>query len=405
MKQVQKLRGLTFKSPVKKKAQSSGEFKEFLVRRIDELMPKNEIKSLETGMKKLGFIPENVDVKEKLISLYMSQALGYYDEKKRTLFILTEPAQETQDALKNISGGDIPGLNFDVKDFVLLHELDHALVDQYFPLEALTRKTKTGDAQLALSGLIEGDALFVNILSVLTTLGLPQEFTKDMQSFYSSFMGSSDFDSLASSFSSFLPGGGTPDYFTEMLAFPYVHGFLLVQNLFLQGGWDTVNAAYKYPPQSSEHVLHKEKYFSHEPFETMHFDAMKAFKNYRKTAEDVAGEYGISFLIGKFTGKSEGKKAAEGWNGDAWRVYEEIKTKDIAVVWESAWDTPEDAVEFFWAARDALIKQYAGCAKKADQGKTAPLCCRSGNNFISASMKKQRVTVSVSENAPLLCDK
>lgn len=406
--QVQKLRQLQFKKPVSKEVQSPEAFKKFLNERIDIYLPPKEIKYLETGLKKLGFISENEDVKQKMMNLYMTQALGYYDEKKHTLFLLEDSTLNTQDALKNMPGETFAGLNLDIRDFVLLHELDHALVDQHYPLEAMTSRAKTSDAQLALSALIEGDALFINILSVLSSFGIPQEKMADLQSFYSGFLNSADFSSVISSLSSFLPGTGTPDYFTEMLAFPYFQGFMLVQNLFLQGGWATVNMAYKYPPQSTEHILHKEKYFSHEGFETIRMDEMKSFGGYAKQAEDTAGEFGMAFLLGQYIPKAKAQKAAEGWNGDLWRVYEDKKTKNTAVVWKSAWDSYEDAVEFFEAAQDMLKKRFPECGKNiSPSSKSSPLnpfCCHAGDDYAGELLNDHYVILSVAEKTPLLCN-
>lgn len=402
--QIQKLRQLTFKKPVSRKIQSPEEFKKFLNERMDVYLPPNELKYLEAGLKKLGFIADSENVKQKMVSLYMSQALGYYDETKHTLFLLENSTLSTQDALKNFPGESFGGLNFDLRDFVLLHELDHALVDQHYPLEPMTKKAKGSDAQLALSALVEGDALFINILSVLSSFGLSDEETKNLQSFYNSFLGSADFSQLTSSLSSFLPGTGSPDYFTEMLAFPYFRGFGLVQNLFLQGGWAAVNQAYKYPPQSTEQILHKEKYFSHEGYENIKFDEMKAYKNYQQKAEDAAGEFGMSFLLAKFLPRQQAQKAAEGWNGDLWRMYEEKKTKKLSVVWKSSWDSYEDAVEFFEAVQNMLGKRYAGCGKTTANKTSNPLCCRDAGNFITEALNDHYVMLSISETEPLFCN-
>jgi hypothetical protein len=55
---------------------------------------------------------------------------------------------------------------------------------------------------------------------------------------------------------------------------------------------------------------------------------------------------------------TESKNAAAGWGGDRYAIYETGKPDEIFVAQLTAWDTPDDATEFFEAYAKRTSKRY-----------------------------------------------
>lgn len=104
-----------------------------------------------------------------------------------------------------------------IEDFVLAHELEHALADQNFGLPDDDSETAQGDAGLAMSSLVEGDAmLMAGMYMVSSYRGA----------------GTDAFGEAARLASAF---GNNADPLTRILAFPYLEGTLYVCELFAEG--------------------------------------------------------------------------------------------------------------------------------------------------------------------------
>jgi uncharacterized iron-regulated protein len=209
---------------------------------------------------------------------------GYYSLADKTLFIY-------DDVKGNYERG------------VLVHEMVHALQDQHFGLEKLHPTDFDGDADLARAALIEGDATFtmIELLKkdqprVAAMLDGPLEKSNNLRN-----------------------------------AFLYAQGARYVRSLKERGGWEAVNAAYRFPPSATARILHPD----------VRFTAINLGPG------KVRGELG---LIGVLASRPETRplaaEAAAGWRGD--RYVEE----DGARAWELAFAGPEQAER----CRDALAR-------------------------------------------------
>ena len=77
---------------------------------------------------------------------------------------------------------------------------------------------------------------------------------------------------------------------------------------------------------------------------------------WRRLDSDVNGEWGFYLILDQFLKSSaESKRAAAGWGGDHYEVYENRRGQ-VVYVSVSAWDTERDAREFFdaYVARTRL---------------------------------------------------
>ncbi len=211
---------------------------------------------------------------------------------------------------------------------ILSHELRHALQDQYVNLHAQLPDAvgDFDDRRVAWLSLLEGDATLV------------------MERFLLRRLPGAEADGALSGLS--LPTApevaGAPPVVRDQLVLPYLVGLDFVRAVWQRGGADAIQKAWARPPESSEQVLHPEKYFAHESPRPV--DVSYTPRGGRLLNEGVLGELFARTLLGE--GEERG---AEGWGGDGFRVWD-LGGRTL-LVWRSVWDRPEDARTFEAAAR------------------------------------------------------
>jgi hypothetical protein len=151
----------------------------------------------------------------------------------------------------------------------------------------------------------------------------------------------------------------TPAILHAPLEFPYTTGFGFVQTINGSGGWNAVNDVYARMPESTEQILHPDKYAAAEAPVKVALPADLATRlgaGWKVAAEDTLGELQMGIWLregGVATAAADA--AAAGWGGDRLAVLEG-PDGDWAVAIETAWDTKRDADEFDAAVSTALGK-------------------------------------------------
>src|SRR3954469_18195745 len=131
----------------------------------------------------------------------------------------------------------------------MAHELTHALQDQHFDLRRFDHWPKgESDSELAAHALIEGDATLAMALYVASNPFRALSFLKSMGA---TGIATEELDKA-------------PRALRETLLFPYQEGMSWTRALYKQGGWAEVSKAFTAVPQSTEQVLHPDKYLAHE---------------------------------------------------------------------------------------------------------------------------------------------
>jgi hypothetical protein len=154
-----------------------------------------------------------------------------------------------------------------------------------------------------------------------------------------------------------------PRALRESLLFPYEEGSAWATQLYQRGGWEMVSRAFTKLPQSSEQILHADKYFAYEAPQRV---ALPDFRNilgpgWKRIDYDVNGEWGCYLILDEFLNDAaESKQATAGWGGDRYALYETGKPDEAFIVQLTAWDTPVDAREFFEAYAKRTAKRYPG---------------------------------------------
>jgi hypothetical protein len=163
------------------------------------------------------------------------QVAGFYDPDTGEMVIGTDNPDEP------LSGVDL---------ITLAHELDHALVDQAIGLPDIEESAESdADAAFAEQTLTEGDAtLLMNDIAIGSMdLG--------------GMLGGLDSGALAEQQAGIEQA---PHYLARQLLFPYTQGLEFSCALREDGGWETVNEAYRELPTTSAQMMWPDRYLDGE---------------------------------------------------------------------------------------------------------------------------------------------
>ena len=269
---------------------------------------------------RMGFFPAGTDLAAVQLELLGDQVLGYYDDDRKEMTVVQR-------------GGAFGPL----ERVTLAHETTHALQDQHFDLDTLDQEDLTnGDRSLARTALVEGDASLLTQQWALGNLTL-----EELLAITKSALDPAQTDVLAR----------VPRLVSRQLEFPYAEGLTFATDLYGRGGWAAVDAAYKEPPDSTEQVLHPEKYVAREaPIDVAATVRPKDLgKGWKRAWVDTMGELAMSVWLEPTAGIATAQAVAAGWGGD--RVVMLEGPDDTWLIdWPTAWDTPADADAFAAAA-------------------------------------------------------
>ena len=322
LKETGEIRQLEVLRAVKSGAQSRAEIERMLVRNLDEQSTPAELHASEVALKKLGLVPADFQFRSFLIELLTEQVAGYYEPKTQEFYLAD-------------------WIDLDGQQPVMAHELTHALQDQHFNLRRFSNWPKgDSDAELAAHALVEGDATLVMTFYVMRDLKRVAAMMKSMNA-----EGSSS-EKIERA----------PRTIRESLLFPYKQGTDFASQVYKRGGWPLISEAYKTLPQSSEQILHPEKYFAREAPVKVELPELAGLlgKNWTRLDYDVNGEWSYFQILDEFLrSEKESQKAVAGWGGDRFALYENRATREVLLAQLTAWDSETDAAEFF----DAYVRR------------------------------------------------
>ncbi|MEZ5992132.1 MAG: hypothetical protein R3E76_07245 [Planctomycetota bacterium] len=276
----------------------------------------DELKQEIEGWGDDGFSPENI--------------LGFYKPSTKCLYMVPDAAGEKR--------------QFGLR----IHEATHGLQDQLYDLAALHKKPKTSDQHLALTALIEGEAVQVMIDALVDEQPHVAFMTK---------YGVGDMLGLPAN----------PDnpltWSRLQRVFFYSDGARFVQKLKEVDGYKAVDKAFGDLPVSSEQILHSEKYIAERDLpDEIGLDLVGIAdalpEGWELGEQDTWGEMGtiVEFVDAGLVEKA--LAASDGWGGDV--VLTASKGEAKVSIWVSTWDTAKDAGEFDEAVKllpDVLLSQ------------------------------------------------
>jgi hypothetical protein len=313
--EIEELRELESSAPITRTLMTQEELTAYMEARFAEDYPPEEVADDVLVLATFDFVSRDFDLLQVLLDFYSSEILGLYDDELNRFYIIT-------------SG------EFDLRNRIThAHEYVHGLQDQNLGLDEFVDGDKlTDDELLARLALVEGDAtlamseyLLAN-LSELSAGELATLAAEDPEGYEESM-------------------AATPAIIRETFSFPYRYGLDFV-SLLQEEGWGAVDAAYADPPQSSEQILHPEKYFSRDEPQIIALppltDTLGA--GWRLVEAETLGEFQTNLYLAQQVEQSTADLASQGWDGDQYAVY--ANDGAVLLALSSVWDTQADQEEF-----------------------------------------------------------
>ncbi len=334
-REVASMRGLPFRSEFARKVISPAEVRSLMEKKIAEELPPEKLARMSRLYSRMGFFAPSVNLAEAVTSLLEAGAAGMYDPEDKVLYLVRGPSP----------AGARP---------VLFHELVHALEDQHYDLAGIQKKyVDHSDLSAAATAVIEGSAQ-----------SLMNRYLEAHPDVSQAFMA----DQMKNAMKQMQALMALPTVIVAGFAiYPYGNGPAFVDAV-AKGEREAVGALFARLPESTEQVLHPEKYAEkHDPPTEVTLPDLSAVlpEGYKPDFADTIGEFQLGILLNEMQGGPPAMRlvriislmnqsvrfsgpvalAAEGWDGD--RVQSVFGPEgQPAFVWITVWDSPLDAAQF-----------------------------------------------------------
>ncbi|PZF83500.1 hypothetical protein C1I92_12045, partial [Jiangella anatolica] len=297
----------------------------------------------------LGAVEPGTDLVQSQLDALDAGVGGFYDPETRQLVIGSE---------------EMDGMG----TFITAHELVHAQADAALGLpdqEAIAAESGSDAAYAALNA-IEGDASLYSQQFIAQHLPLDELLA--LQS--ASGQTSADLDAL-------------PHFVARQLEFPYVEGLTFTCDVFLDGGWDAVDATYDDVPTTTAQILFPDRYRAGEAAVDVR-DPAGPGDGWEELRTDTFGAADLLFLLeapgdDESLARSEPKDLTAAWAGGEVTVWGEGDRTAVALVLADRGDAAplcETVADFYAAAfQDADVTEEGGRTVFTGPGQSAVVSC------------------------------
>jgi hypothetical protein len=352
--QVVEERGLQPKDPVPVVLLSPDELRKNVVN--DFLADYTDEKNADdvTELSIIGLLDPGFDLRTLYINLLSEQIAGYYDNDTAEMFVVQGQGFQGPERL------------------TYSHEYTHVLQDQNYDIKnGLNYNDDACEVDTercaAIQALMEGDATLSE--TIWYQYYATNQDKSQISSFYNT-LNSPVYDSA-------------PAFLKDDFVFPYDQGATFVQDLYNNGGWAAVDAAYLNPPVSTEQILHPNLYPSDKPIPVELPNLVSALgTDWREVSRNQMGEWYTYLILARGVNANArlddttSAAAAAGWGGDEYLVLHNDATNATVFVMKTVWDTTNDAAEF-----STSFEKYANSRfglKASSQGDTLTWTYSSG---------------------------
>jgi hypothetical protein len=129
-----------------------------------------------------------------------------------------------------------------------------------------------------------------------------------------------------------------------------------VQFIQKERGWEALDQVYRHLPQSTEQILHPEKYYTH--YDTPERVVLPEFRfhgtEYSLVREGTVGELDMRILFEEYFRGTRAETAAAGWGGDRYELHRMNSDGSHVLRWVLVFDTERDAREGFELMHDMV---------------------------------------------------
>ncbi len=331
------LRELETTDPIRRVFMRRDELRDYYEKTFLEENPIEDLENSQYLLEVLGYIQPGEDIIKILLDVLGEEVLGFYDRETKSIYV--------------ISDGD--GLS-PAASITMAHEFTHSLQDQHFDLtKGFADRKDNNDRSLAYQALVEGDAVLLQ--SVYSLRHLSESERRRMYE-------SEEVQAQARAIET------APLVLQRELYFPYEEGTNFVLKPYLDGSWPSVNQLWTRPPESTEQILHPEKYQANEGPISVELPDMAAATGpeWRKLTEDTLGELDTRILIEQYVEMSTAIRAASGWGGDRFHLIRRDRDGALGYQARTVWDSETDAIEFFNAYRQVVEGRHGPALQPID---------------------------------------
>jgi hypothetical protein len=281
---VEEERGLEFKEDVEVELVSQDEFDDRLLADFEE--SREDIETAGRVYQALGLLEPGIDVVAALEQALTAGVAGFYDPETDELVVLGDEVTPYTEQ-------------------VIVHELVHALDDQWFELDRPEIDDADDESSIGFSALVEGDATVV-------------------QTAYISSLSGDELAELSREATALLRDverrmGDVPQIIRDELEVVYLLGEPFVGELLDDGGQAAVDAAFDDPPTTSKEIMDPSRYL--EGFEPTPVDTPEA--DGEVFDEGVIGQLLVEWLLDVELDEREAAEIADGWAGDRYVAWED----------------------------------------------------------------------------------
>jgi len=381
LERVAAARGLPVKQPMKSRIVSRDELVAHIRAKVEREIPADALELQGETLTALELLPTDYDFVAGAFALLGGRIAGLYEPDDRTMYLVDDldPRQAKE---------------------TLAHELVHALQDQSWALGPLVKyRPGASDPTSAAHALVEGDATSA-MLDVM--IGSAFNLSED------------DLRRAMAMSTALSPEGAkTPTVLQASLTAPYTDGFRFVQGLRRKGDWSAVDRAWGAMPETTEQLLHLDKYEAREKALPVSNPTIAALDQhgsgpgFRVVMDDSLGEQGLRIAVHEWSSRAQAVVAAAGWGGDRYVLAQKgpLDGKhELAFALRLRMDTARDAREvaailerqfgkrckdrpelgpIVWALRGADIALVAGPFERSGRAASGTGECRVANQWVA----------------------
>jgi hypothetical protein len=371
--QLAELRGIASPGPPPPVlVRSRADNRRFIEQEINRRYSQDQLEAERKSMVAWGVLPADYDLQRLFLDLLEEQVSAYYDPLGKVMVVGDWLPREEQRA-------------------ALVHELVHALQDRELPIDAfISPEPGHGDRLLTRQALVEGEAVALTFDLMLKAQATDISRLPDLtmtQGLITTSAGGPVIDKA-------------PKFVRDLLLFPYVEGLGFIYQFRKRQPWAAMSAIYSDPPRSTTQILHPEKYFDRreDPVAVAIPDLSRLLPGSQLVSDDDLGEFSLGAVLALHLGDTEGPRAATGWRGDRYRIWEDAAGR-FTIAYRVIVASPQMAAALADQLRASVERRHPELAGKAS-GRTGGLVtwAEGGRAF---AVERRGASVVLLEQFPL----